>query len=85
MSYQWTITKDHINSDHCAVGIQGGRYQVKPKPAEDFRLYDDDGNLYFEGKIEGIYSGFEPLDDYGMGAYGCTAIRYLSEGKWITI
>lgn len=54
-----------------------------------FRMYDDDGGLNLSGRI--IYSdpevvdGFEPLDDYGVGGYGCTEIRFYSKGKWITL
>jgi len=39
-----------------------------------FQMFDDDMNLYYEGKIIGNYSGFEPLDDFGMPNAGCTSI-----------
>jgi hypothetical protein len=53
-----------------------------------FRLYDGDGNLYFEGICWDDGSEeqvFAPLD---WGAYdaGCTDIRYLvAAGKWETV
>ena len=40
-----------------------------------FRMYDDDGILYYEG-ISTNDSSFGPLDDYGMPNAGCTEIRY---------
>ena len=39
-----------------------------------FEVLDDDGNVYFTGRIGGDYSGFEPLDYLGP-MYGATAIR----------
>jgi hypothetical protein len=52
---------------------------------EQFRMYDDDGEWYYTGRIVGEYDGFEPLDDYGMPNAGCTEIKFLSDGKWTTI
>jgi len=88
MNYRWIITKDHIadNSEpeqsNCnAKGVQGPRYgdptlDTNPK---DFQMYDDDGNLYYDGTIFGKYEGFEPLDDFGMPNAGCTGIKYDGE------
>lgn len=54
-----------------------------------FRLYDDDGGLNLSGRIiyteEGVVDGFEPLDDYGEGGYGCTEIRFHQGGRWVTL
>ena len=41
-----------------------------------FQMFDDDMNLYYEGKIVGDYTGFEPLDDFGIPNAGCTSIWY---------
>ena len=51
---------------------------------EKFLLMDDDGGIMAKGRIIGDYSGFEPLDDFGEGAYGCTGIKYRSpkSGKY---
>ncbi|NBQ52014.1 MAG: hypothetical protein EBU49_00315 [Proteobacteria bacterium] len=50
-----------------------------------FRLYDDDGILYYQGRYFGLDGdeemAFGPLDDYGINA-GCTELRY--EQKNIT-
>lgn len=54
--------------------------QGEAKIADRFRLYDDDGNLYFEGVFHCSganenYTGFEPLWWFGE-QYGCTEIRF---------
>jgi len=43
---------------------------------EKFEMLDADGELYCRGRIIGNYDGFEPLDDYGKPALGCTDIYY---------
>lgn len=46
-----------------------------------FKMYDDDGNLYFEGYA--AEESFEPLD-YATPRWGCTYICYLNtdNGEW---
>lgn len=47
---------------------------------DHFRMYDDDGEHYFSGYLLGDDAdGFEPLDLLGR-SYGCTDIRYKSDG-----
>jgi hypothetical protein len=46
-----------------------------------FYMYDDDGILYYTGKMitdEGVteQACYGPLGDYGMPNAGCTSIRY---------
>lgn len=46
-----------------------------------FRMYDDDGELYYTGRMitdEGATeeASFGPLDDYGTPNAGCTLIKY---------
>lgn len=54
-----------------------------------FRMYDDDGNLYYEGVSDDDDSSdaFDPLDDYGTPNAGCTTIKYRSSitGQWETL
>jgi len=50
-----------------------------------FKMYDDDGELYYEGVMNQYCDGFEPLNHYGMPNAGCTEIRILEQGKWVTI
>lgn len=51
-----------------------------------FRLYDDDGNIYYEG-LSDDFATFEPLDDYGTPNAGCTEIRYYNDKtkEWETL
>lgn len=51
-----------------------------------FRLLDDDGGICYYGRMAGY--GFDPLDDYGMPAAGCTELQYMNPkdyGAWKTL
>lgn len=60
-----------------------------------FKLYDDDGELYFEGRrLEESDADIDyfaenelaPLDCLGMPDAGCTSQREKnSEGKWVSL
>jgi hypothetical protein len=65
-----------------------------------FRMYDDDGQLNLSGRIivedggfvikpwdADEFAAFGPLNDYGMGGYGCTELRYPmgDNGAWKTL
>lgn len=61
------------------------------KRGKPFRMYDDDGELYYRGRViaqDGHElderTEFGPLDDFGRGNAGCTDIRYWdnSSKKW---
>ena len=91
--YGWLITEGSpdIGLDD-EIGTKGPRDILDSLEAlldggagEQFRMYDDDGEWYYTGRIIGEYDGFEPLDDYGMPNAGCTEIKFLSDGKWTTI
>lgn len=45
-----------------------------------FRMYDDDGELYYEGRCD--EESFGPLDDFGKPNAGATSIEYFTDGKW---
>ena len=56
-----------------------------------FRLLDDDGNVYFNGRMtrQLMEKGdgdmlFAPLDEVGID-YGCTELQYMKEGSWATL
>ena len=69
-----SFTQSHLEDvPHVNVGTR----KSTATPAR-FRVYDDDGNLYAEGvaNLSDDDSGFGPLHDYAMGAWGCTEIRY---------
>jgi len=88
--YGWIITRDVLfkkgNNEEWetdATGTMGGHDTTFTKEENlkgvTFQMFDDDMNLYYEGKIIGDYDGFEPLDDFGMPNAGCTLIWY--DGK----
>lgn len=78
-AYAWKIT----NNEHGREPMFGPRNlpkrlvdQLNAGQGEKFRIYDDDGNLYCQGRIIGEYDGFEPLDDYARPSLGATEIHY---------
>lgn len=87
--YSWQITWGNPTFDlQSDVGRFGPRQAAEAPPTgEPFRLYDDDGNLYYKGHIAGDYAGFEPLDDFGMPNAGCAYIQYRnpSTKEWETL
>ena len=81
MAYNWVITADHIETD--AVGTRHWSHDnINAENETKFRMFDDDGVLYYEGKIWGDHDGFEPLDDFGTPNAGCTYIMYKEAGGW---
>lgn len=97
-SYAWRITTDHLDGED--VGVEGPRDMTPEQRAQldageglTFKLYDDDEELYYTGRIVGIADpnivtgglpeeAFAPLDDYGEPGAGCTMIKYRIGGKW---
>lgn len=51
-----------------------------------FRIYDDDGVLYYEGRVYYAPDCNEdygnPLEDWGTPGAGATSLRYYEDGKW---
>jgi hypothetical protein len=88
----WIITKDHL----CEKGISPGRVGFrslkwdelasKNTPTFRFRMLDDDGEVYYEGKSTND-SSFAPLDNLGTPDAGCTEIQYWNKEKkvWETL
>lgn len=82
--YGWIITEDYV-SDGEDVGVCGPRgissemlAKLKAgRAGEPFELYDDDGELYYRGRVilGGCESEFAPLDEFGTPNAGCTEIR----------
>tara|TARA_R110000787_G_scaffold51479_1_gene121985 strand:- start:151 stop:414 length:264 start_codon:yes stop_codon:yes gene_type:complete len=71
--YNWEITRDYV--DGAETGLTGPRNKSRHTANETaFRMFDDDGDLYYAGTIWGDFEGFEPLDDFGMPNAGCTQI-----------
>lgn len=77
----WKINKDLINDglDNNVSSI--GADKIDPaRFTEKFRMYDDDGELYYEGVSTDSNSqgAFDPLDDFGQGNAGCVRIDYFN-------
>lgn len=103
--YAWVIDRDHLDGD--AKGTTGP--STAPQPLLDaltkgegvrFRMYDDDGELYYTGRIVALHDDgtrqtakdcgdefFGPLTDFGGPGAGCTYIQYRNtESKeWETL
>ena len=84
---RWVITAVHLKD--CVESLnEVGRGNHPLERAEElpyrFKLFDDDGNLYYEGRSNDRDSeeAFEPLD-WSMFHAGCTSIEYLQDnGSW---
>ncbi|HZZ17155.1 MAG TPA: hypothetical protein VFE08_14470 [Candidatus Sulfotelmatobacter sp.] len=78
VSGPYGLTKAVLNRLVYAAGIGKRRASEVDPDVQFFRMYDDDGELYYTG----VYlttdddSGFEPLDDFGTPNAGATEIRY---------
>lgn len=85
----WIEIEDDFKCEQpTIVNVQSCDYQNKYDKdlVIRFRMYDDDGILYYEGRADEDTS-FEPLDDFGMPNAGCTYIKYWNddEQKWETV
>lgn len=96
MQYAWIIDVDHIEPEKRRVEPVIGPAAVsdsfvallKAGAGRKFRMYDDDGELYYEGRILTQSDGdelFGPLEDYGTPNAGATEIRYLHGREWRTL
>jgi hypothetical protein len=97
-TYAWTITRDHLADDNDnEAGVTGPRdapdallASLRSGHGKAFRMYDDDGELYYSGRWVSSDDGltedaFGPLDDFGTPNAGCTEIRYRDGNKWVTL
>jgi hypothetical protein len=103
----WEITTDHLFDDdpewHTKNNIRSGKGTTGPHNGDEtlkdkvsgytFRMYDDDGELYYTGKL---YVTPETLDDpeynesalsaalnnYGTPNAGAVTIRYHGHPEW---
>lgn len=95
--HAWTITVDNVagpsepnGAADSAVGLVGPRStklsaeQIIAHPeAKQFRMFDDDNILYYEGYLIG--DEFGPLDDFGEPNAGCTSIAVLEGSSWVIV
>ena len=78
------IDIDHIGDGDCNGKMFGNEeYLQSGKAKHKFKLFDDDGELYYEGRC-GNSSSFDPLD-WAMANDGCTDIQYFENGKWSSL
>ena len=78
--YEYIITYDFLEDEKWDKHVSEETPEYIAKCTKKFRLYDDDGELYFEGASSDS-SNFDPLDYFGE-SYGCTDIKYYENGKW---
>ena len=84
---RWVITAVHL--EDCVESLnEVGQGNHPLERANElpyrFKLYDDDGNLYYEGRSDDRDSedAFEPLD-WAIDNSGCIWIEYLQDsGEW---
>jgi hypothetical protein len=102
-AYAWRITEDHLaTDDRDEAGIEGpseapedllvlarGKTRTQGGPANvfDFRMYDDDGELYYTGALAlpkdvslddaDEEAAFGPLYDFGRPNAGAVRIDFL--------
>lgn len=86
--YVWVITDDYIDGGK-DVGLIGPHNadsnHVGKDEGQAFRMTDDDGQVYYLGRIKGDYQGFEPLQDFGMPNAGCTSIELREGNRWAVL
>ena len=76
----WFITKDLGVCNDCENATPEQIEEIKKTHPHKFRMYDDDGELYYEG-YSNDDSSFDPLDDFGMPNAGCADIRYKNKNN----
>jgi hypothetical protein len=89
----WIIDKDNGFNPEFDKKSRAGYVSRDYEPAREkdltqqFRMYDDDGVLCYEGRSTDSESedAFRPLDELGTPDAGCTEIRYLRGGDWETL
>jgi len=90
----WIIDVDHLAEPNTktgnlrnAVGLLGpqGYCGDGSELTERFRLLDDDGVVYYEGR-SGDGSDFGPLEDFGTPNAGASRIQYwVSRKGWVEL
>ncbi len=96
--YGWIITKDLLfaespdtfTSDVGTIGPSNITDEMmeslKNGEGRKFRMFDDDGELYYEGLVIGeLVDGGDPLTDFGMPNAGATLYQEFVDGKWIDV
>lgn len=90
-NYGWIITQDHITFDiDNEEGVTGPNNisdemttRLINGEGTKFRLYDDDDELYYEGRYIGDMDDGDPLTDFGGPNAGCTYMKEYIDGRWV--
>jgi hypothetical protein len=88
----WIITKDFLWEEGDDVPSRANKVKSQNfnhdyfylQELVKFYLFDDDGELYYEGMMTKKYLddyGFGPLD-WAMADSGCTYMEYYENGVW---
>lgn len=86
----WKVYYDHTEKKKVNIRSRNFNQEQWGKlPKEEktfFKLYDDDGNLYYDGFTSDINESeekaFAPLD-WAMAYAGCTTMKYKDRnGQW---
>jgi len=83
----WIIDKDYVaeGNEKSAVGVMGPRIYTGDgtELKKRFRMLDDDGRLYYEGRsdTDDDENALGPLDDFGTPYAGATIIQYWVAGR----
>ena len=91
MKKGWIVTKDHLdNREVTVIGPRGcSLTEDELRKGHPFKMFDDDGELYYTGFLVGdkdSEEGLMPLDHYWTPNAGCTYIQYKTKnGKWETL
>jgi hypothetical protein len=88
-NYGWIITKGNpeidLDKEAGTIGPRSCKSDIerrlKAGEGKKFKMFDDDGEWYYDGRLIGG-SGLEPLDDFGTPNAGCTTIKYFENGAW---
>lgn len=94
----WIIKQDTLAEEGAKPGANENAVGIKSVDFNDqadvsdwtqFRLLDDDGEVYYVGVIDTVYcseaKAFSPLDDFGTPNAGCTEMQYFENGEWKTL
>ena len=89
----WVIDKDLLYASDTSFTDRTGHRSYAFREGEDmvtFRLFDDDGELYYEGRIAQHWLdgeealAFAPLD-WARADAGCTRMDFFLHDKWETL
>jgi len=87
--YVWVITRDLLAEDgsfESEVGTAGPsgatdeQIEEARRRGTRFRMLDDDGEPYYEGRTLGPLDEGDPLNDFGAPNAGCTMYEEWQEG-----